>query len=199
MKKIVLSVMLSAMLFGGGELIPPVAIQQAPQEREKLYVGIGLGVNETYARSGHTDFSGYGADEYTNLGISLIAGYDAVRFEKSSVLAEVRVGQSVAMESSEDITTSYASLLLKPTFNVLGQLDLYGLLGVTYIDWTDNVDGWFSHSASGIAVGLGAQLEVSYNVFVFTDYVFNGVDAYSEYLDTDVSFDQFSVGLLVKF
>ncbi len=200
MKKIIAGFILAGtMLLAGGDLVAPVAVYEAPQEREKLYVGIGLGSNETYARNSHTNFTGYSEGEYTNLGLTAIAGYDAVRFDNSSILAEVRIGQSFWMEDSENFTTGYASLLLKPVYNFTEQFAMYGLVGFSYVDWVDNEGGWLSHSSKALAIGLGAQLEVSYNVYIFADYLLNATDTYSEFFDDNVNLDQATIGLLYRF
>ncbi len=184
------------MLVAGGSIAP---VQEAPQEREKMYVGIGIDAGETYARSSYTNFTGYSEGEYTNMGLTGIFGYDALRFDKSNVFVEARLGTSLWMEDSEEMTTTALSVLLKPVYNFTDQFGVYGLIGGTYVDWTDNVDGWFNHSSTGFAVGLGAQLKVAGQVYVFADYLLNVTDNYSYFFDDNVNFDIATVGVNYKF
>ncbi len=199
MKKLLLTLALGAGLYAGGGISVVDPIYTTQDQRSKLYAGVALNAGETYSRGSQVNFTGYSEGEYTNMGLTGIFGYDALKFERSNIFVEARLGTSLWMEDSEEMTTAAASILLKPVYNFTDQFGLYGLIGGSYVDWTDNVDGWFNHSSAAFAIGLGAQLRVNENVYVFADYLLNATDTYSEFFDDNVNFDLTTVGLLYRF
>jgi len=201
LKKITLIVMMASVALFGSPANSKIAQIEEPIIVEKtrdFYAGIGLNANETWGRDANENFTTYGSEEYTNLGLSLVLGYDAIRFDRADTYIEFRVGQSYWMEDSEDFTTSFVSILVKPTYNINNRFGLYGLLGYTYVDWQDNSSD-LSHSTGGLSIGLGAIVEVKENWYVSADYLLTATDTYSEYLQDNVNFSQVMVSLLYKF
>ena len=98
MKKILLTALLSAGLFAGSG-IAPVYVQDAPEK--VFYVGGGINSAETYTRDSNPNFTEWEDGEYTNVGLTVIAGWRAMRFENTKVFIEGRIGQSYWMEDSE--------------------------------------------------------------------------------------------------
>ena len=176
--------------------IPPIYVEKAEVVPERLvYVGIGVNSAETYLRSGDQDYLGYG-DEFSNVGLTLNAGYKFQRWEDTNVAVEARIGQSVAMEDSENFSTTFASIFLRPTYQISKFLGAYGLIGGSYINW----DGEFeSVDATAFALGLGLLLNVREDVYVYADYVINFTDIYLPYFDDNVNFDIATVGIVYRF
>ncbi len=191
MKKVILA--LSAgftMLVAGGPVAPIETI-----EEYKIYSGLMLSGNETYTRHSDEDFLGRSAGEFTNAGLSIISGYKFTENENTNVNVEARIGRSFFMEDSENFTTTAVSLFVKPEFEVLRNISLYGLLGATYVDFS----GRESASNTGLAFGGGIEVQTGKRIAVFVDYVVNTVDVYLPYFLDDVNMDTLGAGVRYEY
>ncbi len=194
MKKVVLAVLAAGAILVAGD---NTQLNESPMDMQdyKIYSGIMLTGNETHGRSSKEDFLGHSSGEFTNAGLSLVGGYKFTENENTNVNAEVRVGRSFFMEDSEDFTTTTVSVFVKPEFEVLRNISLYGLLGATYAKYS----GRESVNGIGLAFGGGIEVRTGKRIVIFIDYVVNTVDIYLPYLKDDVNIDTLGAGIRYEF
>ena len=102
-------------------------------------------------------------------GLTFVAGYDFMKY----LGAELRVALSLAGEGKgQDNLTEYG-IYLKPQYPVpsLENLNIYGLLGYSFINMSDPVTEPFDGDNSGFSFGAGLNYGVTSNISVFTDVV----------------------------
>jgi opacity protein-like surface antigen len=166
---------------------------EQPIKNKPYYGGIAINAAETYSRSSNPDFTGFGSNEYTNMGLTGILGYEFMEYDNIKVFLEGRIGKSVWMEDSEDVSTTYVNLFLKPTYGE--RIGVYGLIGGSYVKLANNDNV----SKSSFSLGLGAFAYVKEDWYIFADYTFNAIDEFSPLLKDYVDFDVVTIGLLYKF
>ncbi len=192
-KAILLTALLTVSIFAGENL---EVDKYQPTWLKEYYVGLGVSANETSARGHGSDFLGHSRGEFTNMGLEVNAGYKLFEREKVTTFAEVKIGKSYFMEDSEDISTRTVGIFLKPSFELLRAVHIYGLAGVANIEWdgrNQTVD------KTGIALGLGGELRTGENIALFAEYVGYPIDAEVEYLNDEVLYQVLTLGVKYAF
>ncbi len=103
-------------------------------------------------------------------GITLVAGYDFMDY----LGAELRAAMSVDGANRNNDDMQQFGLYLKPQYPVLDNMNVYGLLGYSMINMSDDWDGVndiYDGDNDGFSFGLGLDYGVTENISVFTDYV----------------------------
>ncbi len=162
---------------------PTVAPTPAPTPKQVVQKEISSGVGGPYVALALSHM-GVRADDRVNLfdseehqdlqkGITLIAGYDFMKY----LGAELRAALSLAGEDDgQDNLTEYG-IYLKPQYPILDNLNIYGLLGYSFINMSDPAsktsynDNPFDGDNSGFSFGAGLNYGITSNISVFTDVV----------------------------
>jgi len=103
-------------------------------------------------------------------GITLVAGYDFMDY----LGAELRAAIAVSGADTGNDDMQQFGLYLKPQYPVTPEMNVYGLLGYSMINMSDDwngVNNVFDGDNDGISFGLGLDYGVTENISVFTDYV----------------------------
>ncbi len=107
------------------------------------------------------------------VGITGVIGYNFMKY----LGAELRAALSVSEENAGQDNLAEYGLYLKPQYPVLDNLNLYGLLGYSFINMSDPAtstnpnDNPFDGDNSGFSFGAGLDYGVTQNISVFTDVV----------------------------
>ncbi|ADV46982.1 outer membrane protein [Nitratifractor salsuginis] len=165
-------VVLSSLLLAGGD-VAPVPVVPVENGTSCLYIGGGVGARSLYA-----DKLDWGFD--TILGQDKVADLFAVagcRFHKYLAI-EGRIGKSFFERDYSD--SWYASIFLKPIYDVTNDFSVYGLLGYGYTH-AEKYDGHVPAPANEIGDtivstgsfqwGLGASYDINEKWTLFADYV----------------------------
>ena len=191
MKKIVLSLLMSVGLMAGDEFYAQEEIRKLP-----MYVGVGLTAQETFSKNSDQSFYGHSSGEFSSAGFVLNAGYLVYTRNEASVVADVKISSSTWMEDSESFTTQTAGVYTKLGYSPDKAIDIYGLIGVNSINWSGDYE---DVTATGPSIGVGIGLNTARNVTIFAEYILTNTDAYLEYLDDEVNYSTFNVGILYRF
>ncbi len=186
-KTLLLTALLTASTFAGENL---------EVDKHPYYIGIGATGNQTTAKSSSSDFLGHSRGEFSNMGIGVSAGYLMFENERLSTFVEAKVGKSYWMEDSEDISTTSFGVFIKPVFEIVSGLDVYGLAGVAATNWdgrNQDITKW------GVGLGLGGQITMTEHVAIFGEYVGYPLDADLLYLNDEVDFRVLTLGMKYKF
>jgi len=106
-------------------------------------------------------------------GLTAVIGYDFMKY----LGAELRAALSVSGENDGQDNLAEYGIYLKPQYPVLDNLNLYGLLGYSFINMSDPAtstnpnDNPFDGDNSGFSFGAGLDYGVTQNISVFTDVV----------------------------
>ncbi len=106
-------------------------------------------------------------------GITGVVGYDFMKY----LGAELRAALSVSGENDGQDNLAEYGIYLKPKYPVLNNLNVYGLLGYSFINMSDPAtktnanDNPFDGDNSGFSFGAGVDYGVTQNISVFTDVV----------------------------
>ena len=182
---------ITAMAFAG-ENVETLSI-----ERSEFYVGVGGTINETYTHVDKYDPLGHTQGEFSNGGGVIIVGKKLDYGKYFDYSVEARFGTSLVMEDSEDISTRYLALYLRPEYPLMKHLHVYGLLGGEIVDFDgDNI----GESFAGFSFGLGAELvSRKRDISFFIDYTKTLTDADINYFQDNVNFDTFTMGVRYAF
>ena len=135
---------------------------------------VGLAISEMAVRSDdRVNLFGDEAHQDQQLGVTAIVGYDFMKY----LGAELRAALSVSEENAGQDNLAEYGIYLKPQYPVLDNLNIYGLLGYSFINMSDPAtstnanDNPFSGDNSGFSFGAGLDYGVTQNISVFTDVV----------------------------
>lgn len=191
MKKIILVALVSTMVFAGGNVMSAIA----PIDDKIYYIGVSGSANETY--TGSRDYTGHKSGEFSNAGMTLMGGYHLSKSEKSSYGVEVRIGTSIWMEDSEDITTNYGGIYLRGDYRLSEAFGIYGALGGAVVDFNGNSNGEAHVGPSGI---IGIELISRRNSLAFfADYTSTYIDGDIGYFYDNVNYDSINLGVRYAF
>jgi opacity protein-like surface antigen len=182
---------------GGGDLIvatpeptvaptppPKITVTETPKPTPKPVVSKSSGVGGAYVGLALSHM-GVRSDHPVNLlksemphqdlqkGFTAVVGYDFMKY----LGAELRAALSVAGENKGQDNLAEYGIYLKPQYPVLSNLNIYGLLGYSFINMsdpatkTDPNDDPFDGDNSGFSFGAGLDYGVTQNISVFTDVV----------------------------
>ncbi len=220
MKKVLLlSIVASAFVFGGGDIAPvePAVVVPAPAPMVEAPSPISFYVGGGYSR---IDADGSGIVEDTGSEVALIPGSASYNIDADNylLLAGVKINKYFAIEgrytnSFDDFDYKYNNqfgsiadgevesygIYAKPMYPVTEQVDVYGLLGYANTKISGSVGDLMDDS--DFSWGAGASYKAMDNLSVFADYVRLYDDTVSgSLLDGDkVQVDSINVGLMYKF
>ena len=160
---------------------PPPTVAPTPKEVTKQDISSGIGGPYIGVALSHM---GVRADDRVNLfdsekhqdlqkGITLVAGYDFMKY----LGAELRAALSLAGEDKGQDNLAEYGIYLKPKYPILDNLNIYGLLGYSFINMSDPAsktnynDSPFDGDNSGFSFGGGINYGITSNISVFTDVV----------------------------
>ncbi len=187
MRNILLSVVAaSTILVAGGD------IAAIDGENKPYYIGVGVSANETSSEMGGSNYLGHSAGEFTNMGIQLSAGYKLHEREKIKTYVELKAGHSFWMEDGENFSTTNVGVFIKPSYELVTALNIYGLVGIANIQWDGRGE---TANGTGIALGAGGSLYLSESVAIFGEYVGYPVDSKLEYLNAEVNYQVLTLGV----
>ena len=198
MKKLLFSAtVLFSVLNASGNVEPVAPIipeQTSAISNGSFYAGGALSL--VSARENNVDMDLFseknGQDRLGN--IMLLAGYNYNKY----IAAEVRFSTTVASSDIAKLTSF--SLFAKPQVNISNEFKVYGLLGVGYVDISNNKGSNVDVSKTGFQWGLGASYDVNSKWAIFADYTSLANDMSGTMLSSDkADADSLNIGVLYKF
>lgn len=165
------------------------------EDRKPYYVGAAIVADEVASKGSEQAFTEHRAGEFSNGGFLVTAGYVVLKEDALANTVELRVGSSAMMETSENIRTSFVSAYYKPTYEVARRIGIYGLLGAQYVQMKGKYGDRESMFATALSGGVGAELRLAGDVYLFGDYTFTPTEKYLDYLGDEVNFSQIAVGV----
>ncbi len=158
---------------------PAVTPKPTPKVVEKSSSGVGgfyvgLAVSDMGVRADDR-VNLFGSEKHQDLqkGLTLVAGYDFMKY----LGAELRAALSLAGEDKGQDNLAEYGIYFKPQYPILDNLNIYGLLGYSFINMSDPAsktnynDSPFDGDNSGFSFGGGINYGITSNISVFTDVV----------------------------
>ena len=113
-----------------------------------------------------------GDEEYQDrqTGITAVIGYDFMDY----LGAELRAAMAVDGANNGNDDMQQFGIYLKPQLPVSDAMNIYGLLGYSMINMSDDWNGVndvYDGDNDGFSFGMGLDYGVTENISVFTDYV----------------------------
>ena len=162
---------------------------------EPMYIGIGASGNETH--TGTDGFNSHQTGEFSNAGITLVAGKPVYMSVWYDIHVEARAATSTCMEDSEDIKVRTFGAYVKPVVDVPTALNMYALAGVNILKYTgDERQG--SQTLVSPSIGAGAEFSAA-RFSLFVDVVYSFPRADLNFFSNDVTHYSITPGIVYKF
>jgi opacity protein-like surface antigen len=161
---------------------------------QSFYVGGALSLSSARESNVDADFFSekVGQDRLGN--ILLLAGYNY----NQNIGIEGRFSATVSSANVAKVTTF--SIFAKPQANLTNELKVYGLLGVGYVDISNNKGSNVDASKTSFQWGLGASYDINNKWGVFIDYTSLADDISGTILNSNkASLDSINIGTTFKF
>ena len=183
---IVAFIALTGISFAGGDIIEPVFEQEAvvvpvepvvvvepvvkvapvvvaPVVAEALGLYIAGGLTDIAERAGdRANLFADEADQDRQIGFTARLGYDFMDY----LGAELRGTVGIAEENAGNDKLRQVGAYLKPNYDLTDDLNLYGLVGTSKVDFASAAD-----AETGLSYGAGLDYGIADNISVFTDVV----------------------------
>ena len=147
----------------------PTAVPTPSASAGSLYIGAAVSAMATRLDD-RANVMGDEAYQDRQTGITAIIGYDFMDY----LGAELRAAMSIDGANAGVDDMQQFGIYLKPQYPVTDAINVYGLLGYSMINMSDDwngVNNVFDGDNDGISFGLGLDYGVTENISVFTDYV----------------------------